>query len=138
MLSITSRRFARFLTTPLFPRRRYSKIGNLCLPTEIILIIGSHLDDVSATCLALTCRFFFNICLPKELTLDAEKKQMLLLSLERDLGNLYYCHDCVKLHCWCSRWRGSISLWYNEQSPCERNHLLFLPTTHYIPYHFHG
>jgi hypothetical protein len=125
------------LETLIRPLRTSTGLGAFTIPTEIILMIASHLNRPSVTCLALTCRTLHSICFPKDRLMNTIEKQDLLLLLEKDVASLYFCHYCVKLHGWHSRWSKSISPWYEERESCKRsadNHL-FLSFTCHIPYY---
>lgn len=80
----------------------------LRLPTEIILMIASHLDVVSSTTLALTSRRLYTICFPGKQAIGTSNREKLLLLLERDLPSYHFCHLCVRLHDWRRAWNGPL------------------------------
>jgi hypothetical protein len=84
-------------------------------------MIISHLSKSSTTALALTYRILYSICSPGNITLDNTEKEELLPLLEKDLAELYFCHECVKLHRWHGRRSRSLTPWYTEHMPCKRN-----------------
>lgn len=113
-------------------------LGAFALPPEITLEITSHLDNSSTTSLALTCQTLYHICFPGDLLLYMVEKEELLLLLEKDVADLYFCHQCVKLHRWHRRWSKFIPPWYDEILPCKRsleNHLLRAGSYHISYYH---
>lgn len=83
----------------------------LGLPQELLLEIWSHLDERSRICLLLTCKRLKND-LPR-LELDGLNPQVqipLLLLLEKDIPDVYFCHHCAKLHRWARcRWKKRVS-----------------------------
>lgn len=126
------------LVTLFRPRRPRSSLGAFALPPEIILMIATYLTKPSVISLALTCRTLRSLCFPRRSRLNTAEKEELLLLLEKDIATLYFCHYCVKLHRWHTRWGKSISPWVEEDLPCKQHLLrnsLCLPLTCYIPYH---
>jgi hypothetical protein len=120
--------------------RASSSLGAFCLPTEIILMIISHLDGPSKVSLSLTCQSLHNLCFSGSPPLDLAGKRSLLLLLERDVASLYFCHRCIKLHHWHTRWSRSMTPWYKETMTCKRGgdgDRLYFPHINYIPY-FHA
>jgi hypothetical protein len=113
-------------------------LGAFALPSEIILMIASHMDNPSRLALALTNRRIYSLCCNERLPLNLAEKEKLLLLLEKDIATLYFCHRCVKLHHWHRRWSRSICPWYEETMPCKRSGLdrLYLPHVHSIPYYY--
>jgi hypothetical protein len=108
-------------TKPLVRQWRASPgLGVLALPHEIILLITSHLNNVSTTSLALTCRCLYSICFPILQTLTKREKVELLSSLERDVAAFYFCHFCVKLHRWHMNWARALPAQYATCMQCLR------------------
>lgn len=100
-------------------------------------MIFECLDTSSAVSISLTCRTLYTLCFPQELRLSTEEKEELLLLLERDTAHLYFCHYCIKLHRWSSRWGSSSSIFF-DQVLCTRllrRSTFATPFTCYIPYH---
>jgi hypothetical protein len=123
------------------PFRQMRAPSNLCalnLPPEIILMIATHLDECALVSLALTCQSLHGLWERRSLPLQLAEKEKLLLSLEKDIPFLYYCHHCVKLHRWHGRWSRSIAPWYEERLPCKRSldKHLYIPLTCHIPYYY--
>jgi hypothetical protein len=123
------------------PFRQMRAPSNLCLlnlPLEIILMIATYLDECALVSLALTCRSLHGLWERRNLPLQLAEKEKLLLSLEKDIPFLYYCHHCVKLHRWHGRWSRSIAPWYEERLPCKRSldKHLYIPLTCHIPYYY--
>jgi hypothetical protein len=118
--------------------RASSGLGAFALPTEIILMIASHLNRPSVTCLALTCRTLHSLCFPGDPFLNMMEKEELFLLLEEEVATINFCHHCVNLHRWHSRWSSFISPWYQERMPCKwsRENHLFLSYTSHVPYHY--
>jgi hypothetical protein len=115
-----------------------SGLGAFALPSEIILMITSHLHISSTTCLALTCRTLYAICFSTPALWTLAEKTELLLLLEKDVATLYFCHRCVRLQPWHKWWSKSISPWYEEHMPCKRSldrHTLFSLQCD-IPYYY--
>jgi hypothetical protein len=109
----------------------------LALPPEIILIIVTYLDNPSTIALSLTCQNLHALCFSRALHLNAQEKEYLLLSLERDVPNLYFCHRCTKLHPWYPRW-GYAHHKYYKTLPCQHHHdkgLMLLPHLWWFSYH---
>jgi hypothetical protein len=117
--------------------RASSGLGTFAYPTEIILMIASHLSNVSTMSLALTCRTLYSICFSNHLVLDMKAKEELLLLLEKDVASLNFCHFCVMLHRWHGRWSKSIPPWYTERVPCKKDwdSCKLLPSIWRIPYY---
>lgn len=61
---------------------------------------------------------------------------MLILLLEADLADVYYCLDRVELHWWCNGWSGFRCVRYEWSFWCRRSNILFLPVTHFVPYYY--
>lgn len=79
------------------------------LPPELLLEIADKLDWVSLRTFSLTCRATLGVCFPPgSNNTDAgprlSNKPTLLLLLEKDLPQLYYCNDCIRLHRWHASW----------------------------------
>jgi hypothetical protein len=114
--------------------------SNLCaldLPLEIMLMIGTHLEECALVSLTLTCQSLHGLWGRRSLPFQSREKEKLLLLLEKDIPFLYYCHHCIKLHRWYGRWSRSIARWYEERLPCNynlKNHL-YIPFICHIPYH---
>lgn len=70
------------------------------VPPEIILIILEHLPPESVISFSLTCRTFYRAYMDPFLPMGLASQQTLLLWIERDIGGLYFCHQCHKLHTW--------------------------------------
>jgi hypothetical protein len=86
MVTRATRWFMQRLAMLLGPRRVLPCLGAFAFPTEIILMIISHLSKSSTTALALTYRILYSICSPRNITLDKTEKEELLLLLEKDLA----------------------------------------------------
>jgi hypothetical protein len=136
MVADATQRVRRRLRTLFRPLRAPSSLGAFALPPEIILIITSHLKNSSITSLALTCRALHSLCFPGQPLLDIAEKEELLLLLEKDVATLYFCHQCVKLHRWHSRWSRSITPWYEERERCKRSYHLFLGSPLDVRYYY--
>jgi hypothetical protein len=119
-------------------RRALPSSGAFALPTEIILMITSHLEFPSTISLALTCRTLYSVCFPKSPPSNLAEKKELLGLLEKDAADSYVCHRCVKLHNWRkshSRWtRG----WHDKSLPCQRfpDDRLTTVRVGHIPYYY--
>lgn len=113
-------------------------LGAFAVPTEITLIISSHLNITSRLCLALTCRTLFLVCFPKRLLLESTEKEELLLLLEKDVSSHYFCHCCAELHRWHGRWTRSINQWNLNCLPCEQGvpKTLLLPIIGRLQYYY--
>jgi hypothetical protein len=94
-------------------------MGAFALPTEIILMITSHLNKPSTISLSLTCRALHSICFPADPILERTEEEELFLLLEKDIPTLYFCHYCTKLHHWHKRWNRSLA-WFEETMPCKK------------------
>lgn len=81
-------------------RRPEACLGTMGFPPEIIDMILEHLPPESSVAFALTCRHFYRQYMPVPLRLQPHTKESLLISLERDLSRMYFCHPCCKLHSW--------------------------------------
>ncbi|OAK94745.1 hypothetical protein IQ06DRAFT_298242 [Phaeosphaeriaceae sp. SRC1lsM3a] len=129
------RRLTRLLLSQPPPTPTSSCLGTFCLPAEIILMISSHLDNLSATYLALTCRYLYYLHSPEIPTLNQAEKTQLLLWLEENIANACFCQPCLKLHRWHGKKSKSILPRLTEHLP--RGHrqecLYFLPFEH-VPY----
>jgi hypothetical protein len=135
MVVDVARWLAQRFTLP-WPCRPPAGLGAFALPPEITLLIATHLPKPAVVSLALTCRTLYNVCFPQRPLLDTAKKEELLLLLEKDIANVYFCCYCIKLHRWQIRWDGSIFPFYEASLPCTlRDWLLFTDTTTCIPYH---
>ena len=96
------------------------------LPTEILLLIASHLSSSpeSLVALSLTCKTLSSIFDRNAVKLDEKPRCQLLLLLEKDLGNrFFYCSVCCQLHNFSQQW-----------SPTTADHLQ-LPNIKCLDYH---
>lgn len=79
----------------------------LNLPTEILLMIASHLSSSpeSLVALSLTCKTLSSILDRDALKLCEKSRRQLLLLLEKDLGSrFFYCSVCCQLHQFWQQW----------------------------------
>ncbi|EHK42022.1 hypothetical protein TRIATDRAFT_31330 [Trichoderma atroviride IMI 206040] len=79
----------------------------LNLPTEIILLIVSHLSSSpeSLVALSLTCKALSSILDRDAVKLCEKSRRQLLLLLEKDLGSrFFYCSVCCQLHHFSQQW----------------------------------
>lgn len=100
----------------------------LNLPTEILLLIASHLSSSpeSLVALSLTCKALSSILDRDAVTLCEKSRRQFLLLLEKDLGNIYfYCSVCCQLHCFSQQW-----------SPTTADHK-WMPNFSCVYYHYH-
>lgn len=106
-----------------------SDLGRFALPAEIILMIMSHLDGLSTTFLAFTCRDLYRFCTPGQLVLTAAERTQLLQYLEDNIADAYFCRYCGTLHRWHGYWSHSISRWISEHTPRQhgRDDIYFSP-----------
>ncbi|KAH8892449.1 hypothetical protein GQ53DRAFT_861755 [Thozetella sp. PMI_491] len=81
-------------------KRAHDVVGRFALPPEIVLHITAHLTRPSLLAFALTCWPFYSLCFPQSPGLNQAEKEELLQFLEKDVANLYFCHDCTMLHEW--------------------------------------
>jgi hypothetical protein len=110
-------------------------------------MVAEHLTNPSVISLALTCPTLYSLCFPHDPCLSTNEKEELLLLLEKDIANLYFCHCCTKLHRWHTRW-GNVFLMKEicslfslaeENLPCKEHFEcdeIFLPLICIIPYHY--
>jgi len=124
------------------PRRPSPALGAFALPPEIVLIIAAYLTYTSTTSLALTCRTLCSLCFPGHTRPSTAEKEELLLLLEKDIPNLYFCHYCVELHRWNQHWGKRcgqlLFMDVEEDLPCKQHlsrDFVRLPHTCHIPYH---
>jgi hypothetical protein len=99
----------------------------LNLPTEILLLIASHLSSSpeSLVALSLTCKPLSFIFDRNEVNLCEKPRRQLLLFLEKDFGNyLFYCSVCCRLHRFSQQW-----------SPISANYI-WMPNNTCIEYHY--
>lgn len=99
----------------------------LNLPTEILLLIASHLSSSpeSLVALSLTCKALSSIFERDAVTLCEKSRRQLLLLLEKDLGSrFFYCSVCCQLHHFSQQW-----------SPTTASHL-YMPNNSCISYHY--
>ncbi|KAJ3546085.1 hypothetical protein NM208_g2181 [Fusarium decemcellulare] len=94
----------RHLFRPDRPKASEDPRGDLkVFPDEIILTIADHLPGSSLALLGLTCRPFhqlFSRYMPTRTLVPRREQENFWQILERDIGNLYFCHECVKPHRW--------------------------------------
>jgi hypothetical protein len=119
------RRFERLFRQPSPP----SDLGRFALPAEIISMITSHLDGLSTTFLAFTCRDLYSLCTPGQLVLTAAERTQLLQYLEDNIADAYFCRYCGTLHRWHGYWSHSILRWISEHTPRQhgRDDIYFSP-----------
>ena len=114
-------------------RRSGDSRGSLkVLPLDILLIITEYLPDASVFSLALTCHTLNDLILCRFPfcrfpSLDAYSKEEFLQLLEKDISNVYYCHECVRLHSWKSRRKSSRRLETGDKSGCYSEYGVSLP-----------
>ena len=72
----------------------------LPVPPEVCSLILSHLPSESVVAFALTCRRSYHQFMLPHSHLTEDARRTLLLWLERDTPNLYFCHRCTDLHTW--------------------------------------
>lgn len=64
-------------------------------PTEIILLIAENLPNISALCLALTCKSLFVLLGSEDrVRLEPFDRKAFLCYLEKDVPGVFYCHFC--------------------------------------------
>lgn len=92
------------------------------LPMDVLLKITEYLPHASVFSLALTCHTMNYLILCRYPFcrfpgISAGNREDFLLLLEKDIGHLYYCEECVRLHPWRSRRRfnGKLDM---ERRPC--------------------
>lgn len=110
---------SRLLGPPPMPEPSF--LGTLSLPAEIILMISSHLDSLSATYLALTCRYLYSRHWGRLPDLDSASKTQLLLWLEAHDAIICFCPPCLKLHHWYKHKSESILPWISTHLNDERS-----------------
>ena len=104
-------------------------------------MITGYLTEPSVISLALTGRTLFTFCFPQHPCLNKEEKEYLLQLLEKDIATLLFCHRCVKLHRWRTRWLSpmiSLDARVNKDLPCMWDHLidhLRFPPSYFLPYY---
>lgn len=96
------------------------------LPIEICLLVTQHLRDTPECIftLALTCKTFYSLLIPKAPDLARRERKSLLLLLERDpsIGRrFYFCAICSILHRYSPSW-----------SPLTREHTFFNKENRYL------
>ncbi|KAH7353927.1 hypothetical protein B0T11DRAFT_357267 [Plectosphaerella cucumerina] len=76
------------------------------LPLDILFLIADELPPLPLRCLALTCKgvYFHLSPLFSREALSEEDKRTLLLDLEKEIPEVYYCFDCRRLHRWDPSW----------------------------------
>lgn len=68
-------------------------------PPELISIVLEHLPPESVVAFALTCRALF-IYFPRPAQLSDLARATLLQWLKQDILDLFFCHNCPRLHLW--------------------------------------
>jgi hypothetical protein len=104
----------------------------IALPPEIVLTIAAYLTKPALASLSLTCRTLHGLCFPASLDLSPTEKEELLLLLEKDIPNLYFCARCVLLHRWRTYWNASY--WSTGQLQCLRRDDFVDQHGYMIPY----
>lgn len=111
--------------------------GDLQFALEIILCILEQASPASRVAFALTCREWWNGLRNHtaksgflDLPTRRDREEFLQL-LEKDVGGLYFCHDCVQLHPWSRRWIIGRNL-RNDSRACANE------TRHAVQLSFHG
>lgn len=120
--------------------RSHADLGRFTLPTEIISMIGTHLDMPSLICLALTCRTLYGTLFPSCTELDRPQRERFLLLLEKSTPHLYFCHACTTLHTWRSSWFRDLQDYSYRpyRAPCQLGNAFEISIywfTERIPYH---
>ncbi|KAK0643205.1 hypothetical protein B0T16DRAFT_512405 [Cercophora newfieldiana] len=122
--------FSQHGVTPRWSKQKQQQC-TLKLPAELVSLVMQHLPPESGIALALTCRAFFAQFFPDldKVQLSDVETERLLLWLEQDTPELYYCFDCRCLH----RWRrGVMRTWEGRVLHRVPSHCTLVPETGFM------
>ncbi|KAH8893276.1 hypothetical protein GQ53DRAFT_108026 [Thozetella sp. PMI_491] len=109
ILALIRRGFRRWLGQPTHEMNLQAASLLSSQPCEILFLILEYLPPESSIAVTLTCKLLFHSFFPiMKSRLDTQSLQNLLLLLEESVSqDLYFCHDCIRLHRFLSSWAPS-------------------------------